>query len=248
MLRNGTAANAAFVDLVVTPGNGVAFQWRATAGGSPGNAQVTGITAPVWVKLTRGGGNFAGYYSTDGVTWKQVGATKKITMATTAEAGLAVTAHDNTRLATATFTNVAVQSGFTAQLSRAGWVATASSTESGGSPANALDGNAATRWSTGAHQAAGQWFQVDLGAARTFQKLVLDTSGSPNDYPRGYAVYVSQTGTDWASLSPVATGQGGGAVTTITLPAAATARYVRVVQTGSDPTWWWSIHEFNLFV
>jgi hypothetical protein len=47
MLRNGLVANAAFVDLVVTPGNGVAFQWRSTAGGSCGNAQVTGLTALV---------------------------------------------------------------------------------------------------------------------------------------------------------------------------------------------------------
>jgi hypothetical protein len=248
MLRDGTAANAAFVDMVATPGNGVAFQWRSTAGGSPGNTNITGKTAPVWVKLTRSGNSFAGYYSTDGVTWTQVGSTKTITMGSTVQAGLAVTAHDNTKLAAAVFTNVAVQSGFTTQLSRGGWVASASSTESGGSAANALDGNLNTRWSTGAHQTAGQWFQVDLGRAQTFQKLVLDTTNSPNDYPRGYAVYVSNNGTDWSSLSPVATGAGGGPVTTITLSAAVTARYVRIVQTGSDPNWWWSIDEFNLFV
>ncbi|HKI34800.1 MAG TPA: discoidin domain-containing protein [Gemmataceae bacterium] len=248
MLRNGTAANAVFVDMVVTPGEGVAFQWRASAGAVPGNTNITGISAPVWVKLTRSGNSFAGYYSSDGVTWKQVGSTQTITMPSSIQAGLAVTAHDNSKLATATFTNVAVQAGFTTQLSRAGWVATASSTESGGSPGNALDGNAGTRWSTGAHQAAGQWFQVNLGKAMTFQELVLDTSGSLNDYPRGYAVYVSQTGTDWATLKPVATGKGSGAVTTITLPAAVTGRYVRVVQTGSDPMWWWSIDEFNLYV
>jgi hypothetical protein len=248
MLRNGLAANAAFVDMVVTPGNGVAFQWRATAGGTCGNAQVTGLTAPVWVKLTRSGNSFAGYYSTDGVTWKQVGGTKTITMAATVQAGLAVTAHDNTKLATATFTNVTTEAGFPMRLSRIGWVASASATESGGSPANALDGNLATRWSTGAQQAPGQWFQVDLGSAQTFQKLVLDASNSPNDYPRGYAVYVSDTGADWASLSPVATGSGSGAVTTITLSAAVTKRYVRIVQTGSAAGSWWSIDEFNLYV
>jgi hypothetical protein len=248
MLRDGTTANAAFVDMVVTPGNGVAFQWRVSAGAAPGDTHITGITAPIWVKLTRSGSSFAGYYSTDGVTWKQIGSTKTITMGSTVQAGLAVTAHNNTMLATATFTNVMVQAGFTTALSQAGWVASASSTESGGSPQNAIDGNLGTRWSTGAHQAPGQWFQVDLGTARTFQQLVLDATNSPNDYPRGYAVYVSNTGTDWATLSPVATGAGSGAVTTITLPAAVTARYVRIVQTGSDPNWWWSIDEFNLYV
>src|SRR5262249_34924968 len=50
MLRNGTAANAAFVDMVVTPGNGVVFQWRASAGRAAGSTSVAGVTAPVWVK------------------------------------------------------------------------------------------------------------------------------------------------------------------------------------------------------
>jgi hypothetical protein len=248
MLRNGTAANAAFVDMLVTPGEGVAFQWRSSAGTVPSNTKITGISAPVWVKLTRSGNSFAGYYSSNGVTWTQVGSTKTITMATTVQAGLAVTAHDNSKLATATFTNVAVQAGFTTQLARTGWSAAASSTESGGSPNNALDGNLSTRWSTGTHQTTGQWFQVDLGQTMTFQKLVLDATNSPNDYPRSYAVYVWQIGTNRAILQPVATGKGSGAVTTITLLAAVTGRYVRVVQTGSDPTWWWSIDEFNLYV
>ena len=145
-----------------------------------------------------------------------MGGTTAIAMGTTAQAGLAVTAHNNAALNTATLTNVAVQSGFTTELSHAGWSASASSTESGGSPANAIDGNASTRWSTGAHQSPGQWFQLDLGSAKTFQRLVLDSTNSPNDYPRGYAVYVSDNGTDWSSLSPVATGAGSGPVTTIT--------------------------------
>jgi hypothetical protein len=247
MLRNGGAANAAFVDVLVTPGNGVAFQWRPTAGGTPGNVQVTGVAAPAWVKLTLSGSSFTGFYSTNGTTWTQVGSTQTITMASPVEAGLAVTAHDNTQLATATFTNVAVQAGGLTQLSRNGWVASASSTEPGGSPQNALDGNLSTRWSSGADQASGQWFQVSLGSAQTFRQLVLDSTNSPNDYARSYAVYVSNNGTDWAQQSAVATGSGAGAVTTITLPAAVTASYVRVVLTGGNPSWWWSIDEFNLY-
>jgi len=37
-------------------------------------------------------------------------------------------------------------------------------------------------------------------------------------------VYVSETGTDWGTLKPVATGSGSSAVTTITLSAAVTGR------------------------
>jgi hypothetical protein len=118
----------------------------------------------------------------------------------------------------------------------------------GGATYNALGGNASTRLSTGAHEAAGQRFQVDLGAARTLQQTVLDSSGSPNDYPRGYAVHVSDNGSDWSTPSPVATGSGSGPVTMNTLSAAVTKWSVRIVQPGSDPNWWWSIHEFNLYV
>jgi hypothetical protein len=60
-------------------------------------------------------------------------------------------------------------------------------------------------------------------------------------------VYVSNTGTNWSSLQPVATGAGSGLETTITLSAPVTGRYVRIVQTRSDPYWWWSIDELNLY-
>jgi fibronectin type 3 domain-containing protein len=129
-------------------------------------------------------------------------------------------------------------------LTRAGWVASAISTESGGSPANALDGDITTRWSTGAPQTNGQWFQVDMGATNTFYRLVLDAGSSSSDYPRGYRVNVSNDGANWGS--PVATGAGSSAVTTITF-ATNTARYIRVTQTGSVSGLWWSIHEFNVY-
>src|SRR5262249_45665843 len=150
-------------------------------------------------------------------------------------------------LATATFANVAVQSGFTKALPRLGWGASASSTEFWGSPARAIDNRPATRWSSGLAQAAGHWFQVDLGSAQTFQKLVLDATGSPFDYPRGFAVLVSDNGTDWDSQSAIASGAGDGSVTSITLDSAVTKRYVRIVLRQGDPFWWWSIHDLSLF-
>jgi hypothetical protein len=56
--------------------------------------------------LVRAGNAFSGYYSSDGVNWIQVGTTQTVALSGTALAGLAVTAHDNTALSTATFTNV----------------------------------------------------------------------------------------------------------------------------------------------
>ena len=126
-------------------------------------------------------------------------------------------------------------------LSRSGWVATASI---GGSPGNAIDGNSSTRWSTGTLQANGQWFQIDMRTARTIFRIILDTTASANDYPRGYQVTLSNDGSTWGSS--VATGAGSSAITTITF-SPQTARYIRITQTGSASGNYWSIHELNVW-
>jgi beta-glucanase (GH16 family) len=120
-------------------------------------------------------------------------------------------------------------------LSRPNWAATASSTEPGGNPQNALDGILTTRWSSGSAMSGGEWFQLDLGSAQTFDRIVLDSGNSVNDYARGYQVLISNNGTDWATQVPVAAGAGTGPVT---------ARYVRIVQTGTASSWW-SIAELS---
>jgi hypothetical protein len=61
--------------------------------------------------LVRSGGDFSAFTSTDGVTWDQLGDTQTVAMSPTALAGLAVTAHDDTALAAATFTDVSLLPG-----------------------------------------------------------------------------------------------------------------------------------------
>lgn len=134
-------------------------------------------------------------------------------------------------------------------LSHAGWRASASESGHFSGPGKAVDGDISSRWTTGRPQAAGQWFQLDLGAPRAVRGLVLDAqatgpTGSGQDYPRAYAVYVSNDGAQWGR--PVAEGKGNGPVTTITF-APQTARYVRIVQTSNINRWWWSIHEINVY-
>jgi hypothetical protein len=87
----------------------------------------------------------------------------------------------------------------------------------------------------------GDWFQVDLGAEQTFNQIVLDTTGSSGDSPRGYELSVSNDGTNWGQ--PIATGPGS-PVTNILIPQV-TGRYIRVVNQG-DAGNWWSIHELNV--
>jgi hypothetical protein len=110
MFRDGPGAGAMFADVVVTPGSGVAFQWRSSTGGPCDMSGVAGA-APEWVKLVRAGNTFTAYYSADGNTWAQLGSARTVAMSGTAQVGLAVTAHNNTALAPATFTNVAVTGG-----------------------------------------------------------------------------------------------------------------------------------------
>jgi hypothetical protein len=113
----------------------------------------------------------------------------------------------------------------------------------GGSPFYAIDGNISTRWSTGAQQTPGQWFEVDMNGTNAFYELSLDAGSSSSDYPRGYQVNVSKDGANWGS--PVATGAGTSALTLITFPNQV-ARFIRVTQTGSVSGLWWSVHEFNV--
>jgi hypothetical protein len=108
MIRNGTAANAAFADIVVTPGGTLLFQWRTTAGGTASQTTLTGHTAPQWVKLVRSGNSFSAYYSSNGTTWTQLGSTQTIVMASAVNTGLVVTSLNTTTKATGTFANLSI--------------------------------------------------------------------------------------------------------------------------------------------
>jgi hypothetical protein len=131
--------------------------------------------------------------------------------------------------------------GALTEIAPAGWTASASSTGGADVAAQAVDAQPATRWTSGKTQAAGQWFQLDLGSVQTVKQIDLD-AGS-NDYPRGYQVVVSQDGVTWSD--PVATGAGTAQYVSIPL-GVQSARYVRVVQTGTASAWW-SIAEAKVF-
>ena len=94
--------------MVVTPTTvkGVSFQYRTATNGTSAAASVTGLTAPYWVKLTRAGSNITAYRSADGSTWTQVGSTVSISMSTNVMVGLALTSHNASAVASATFSNV----------------------------------------------------------------------------------------------------------------------------------------------
>jgi alpha-D-xyloside xylohydrolase len=107
MFRGSLAANAANAFLAITPGNGTTSQSRSSNGGSTGFSNITGLTAPYWLRIQRTGNAFSVYQSPDGVNWTSAGSTVTLgNIPSSYYIGLALTAHDNTTLAEAQFDHV----------------------------------------------------------------------------------------------------------------------------------------------
>jgi PKD repeat protein len=108
MIRESLTPGAANAMMLVTPLNGAGFQRRTVTGGSSTTTKVSGITAPVWVRLVRSGNVVTGYRSADGLTWTPVGSAT-FAMGSTVYVGLAVTSHTNTALSSGVFDGVTVR-------------------------------------------------------------------------------------------------------------------------------------------
>jgi arabinoxylan arabinofuranohydrolase len=124
---------------------------------------------------------------------------------------------------------------------KASWVVSASHASS--AIHNAIDGVNSTRWDTATHQTPEMWFKLDMGSIRSFNTVELDSTGSSNDGPVSYELYLSKDGVNWGSA--IASGAGS-AVTTITFPTQS-AQYIKINQTGSSSSSYWSIHEINVY-
>jgi hypothetical protein len=105
MIRETLNANAINATTLLTPGQGVNYQWRLATGGGTSYSQTSGLTAPYWVRVVRTGSSFVGYSSADGTTWTVMSA-QTINMASSVYIGLAVTSHADPSLCTAVIDNV----------------------------------------------------------------------------------------------------------------------------------------------
>lgn len=131
-----------------------------------------------------------------------------------------------------------------AAFGREGWVATSNAPSSkDDAPANALDGDLATRFSTNEPQQAGLYFEVDLGASLAINAISMESPGSPTDYARGYQVQVSSNGTSWTTVAACT----GKATPEIVTFKAQYAHFVKVVLDERTTSVWWSIDELNLY-
>jgi regulation of enolase protein 1 (concanavalin A-like superfamily) len=108
MVRESLAANSKHVMAIVSPGKGIAMQYRATTGGASASVGIAGA-APVWLRITRRGDAFTAYSSTDFVTWTTIG-TVTVPMSIDVYIGLPVTSHNASSATTASFEDISISS------------------------------------------------------------------------------------------------------------------------------------------
>jgi glucosylceramidase len=120
--------------------------------------------------------------------------------------------------------------------------ATATATSATTDARLAVDGDASTRWSSGQTQSPGQNVTIDLGKAKKFSRVAVDSGGNLGDYARSWQLETSTDGSNWTVK---ATGTGTAQLTNIDV-AATKARYLRVSSTG-DAGNWWSIADVRLY-
>jgi uncharacterized repeat protein (TIGR03806 family) len=107
MFREDVSPGSKHALMAVTAGGNSAFQWRPETDKLSHNTDGPSINLPCWVRLTRVGNKFTGEISKDGVTWKHVD-TIPIPMNQTIDAGLLLSAHNNSALNSAMFDHVTV--------------------------------------------------------------------------------------------------------------------------------------------
>lgn len=111
--------------------------------------------------------------------------------------------------------------------------------------ANAIDGDHWTGWRDMTRtQYAGQWLAVDMQQPQSFDQIELDNTWAQWDSPTQFAVTVSDDGATWGE--PIAVGRGQPGITRIRLAAPTVARWLRITQTGANPTYHWSVYELSV--
>lgn len=117
-----------------------------------------------------------------------------------------------------------------------------------------MDGDLLTRWSAGRHQRAGDSVTVDLGSPQNVQGIEMWIGAYVADFPRELLIETSLDGAVWQRAWA---GPGSGPTLIAALLDArqlpltfafgpATARYIRLTQTGTEPLYYWTIAELKV--
>lgn len=119
MIRETLDAPSRNVALLLTPSLNVPLQYRADTSGDTESTAQTYTALPLWLRLARSGNTFTGYISANGQSWTSVGSVT-VEMGASALVGLALSSHDETTRAIATFEQLTVTSGNDSDLDQDG--------------------------------------------------------------------------------------------------------------------------------
>ena len=112
-------------------------------------------------------------------------------------------------------------------------------------PANAIDGDTTTRYTTGISQGSKGPEVVILSFPQNVTLTGLNLFTKSGDGPFSYLVESSLDGANFSYFMPSAAGLGSDNLT-VTFPSATKLRAMRITQTGVKKTNWWSIHELTV--
>jgi F5/8 type C domain len=115
-------------------------------------------------------------------------------------------------------------------------------------PQYAIDGNPATRYSSGMTMAPGFYFQVDLGQAKMVSGITVDTSEGVDitDVAQAYEVDLSTDGTNFTMIASCMYPAAPMEVVNFTATMARYVRYKNTAASATGATSWMSIHEFDI--
>lgn len=134
------------------------------------------------------------------------------------------------------------------------WRASASNSYQSLTPDRAIDGDPATKWTTGGSpdgtpQAPGQWFVLDFGAPLPITRVVFDHQGEKTIYvsgwPRGVRASITRDGQTWEPLDYVAAGPLQPLAIRFSEPDL--VRAICLELTAEHGPEWWTIHEVRVF-
>lgn len=189
MTQPGTSTGYSMIS--VTPVNGFSFQWDSNNNGYLNQNNSTGGAASppdAWVRLTRVGNIFTGYYSTDGVSWIQV-SSQTINSANLAQdVGLFVTSHNSGTLCEVVFDDFWLEIGALDTI-----------------PENAFDDNLYTEWWYPEEPEYGNYPWIEFGFHEPIEIKAYNITGG-NVAPESWKLMGSTDQSEWETLDTVISG------------------------------------------
>jgi serine/threonine protein kinase len=113
MCRESLSPDSAMTAVLFTGGGTISFQVRPAGKPTADQKTTEKLKAPVWLRLTRKGNKFTGFYAKTADLpkaheWKPVGEPKDIAMPPACRAGLALSSHTNEKLAWTAFSKTSI--------------------------------------------------------------------------------------------------------------------------------------------